>query len=1024
MRVAPLMLVVIVLAGLAFLLWPDGGEPGSTDFTPEGAAAAAPEAGVLGAADSAALTRATAQGSLLVRVLDARGQACAATVHGKVNGVKAQLRVRDGMLTLPPPVEKCELMAESGGAWSALTTWTSDSGSAREIVLRLEDQTGASLRIHVSVEGEGPAAAPVAQVVAWARRGGLGEVFEGFEFREGLRDSEAREPAASRPAVVEAPEAARARLLRENLAEESWQGSAGWIEIKGLLPGAWSFLITQDGCAPEFLDVTLLPMPAEREVLLRRAGSVAGRVLGPDGQGLAGVEIGLWSKPESEIPWFDPLDDFERYGRMPGAIPPHHLGLTGFDGRFVLPLVRPGSYDLLAVTESLRPAVGGPLLVQGQQRAEAGDLTLLRGHTLQARVVDLAGKPVSGALLGWRAGETTMAVLAAGAKPSVTNTDGMAQISALPGGAIEAEITAPGFARARETFTFQDPPRETKVWEVVLRAGAVLPGSVLSGGMPVSGATVRVMPTKEALPFMQQLLAVEAATRTAPDGSFRFDNLPIGAWRVQVTHDDHSAFTSPDLNLLEGENPPLLVHLSPGATLRVTVLDETGAPVPQTTIMAMESSMQAQENGITGPDGVAVLSHLRAGNWQVMRMDLAGLEAGKMPEDFQVRFEYVELAEGELKEITLGGAVVSATIEGRVTVSGVPQKGRMVILIGKGGVKTASSNADGEFILEKVEVGDYLVSVMMGLGGGSSWTGSIEVTGGGVQRHDLALPSSIIEVLVVDGATGQVVQGIPVNLRPEDSSSVSGGSFQSTDGQGLARFEMLTPGTYLAAVGNLAMPMLGGGEGRGSAMISGIRVASEDAGTQRVEARLPAPATLRLRVAGPDGAYLAGVHVYYLDAEGNNLNSLSMKPTNAKGVVELIGLPPGLGHFVARHPQLGRVEFETMLTAGEISKQEVTLGKGVHLMLTVVNAKGEPIGGVLAVLEDARGHVVNFMITIEESQEIQKAWYSGTALRIGPLTPGPYTVRLTRPGQATVQHKVTVTPEPAEQPLRLRFAPE
>lgn len=1025
MRLASIFIILLVLAGLAWLLWPQPVRSG-VDGAPAGpgGAAAAPAAGALSGGDPGALTREAAAGGLLVRVLDAQGKACAATVQGKVNGTAARLSTADGLLRLPPPLANCELIAEAGGAWSAVGSWTAAGESPRELVLRLEDLTGASLRIRVSVENEGPAAAPVAELAAAGRRGGLGEMFEGFAFREDLRDREPEEDESPRVITVEAPDNARARLLRENLAEETWQGRDGVIEIGRLLPGAWSFLITQEGCAPEFLDVPILEGGNEKEVLLRRAGSVAGRVLGPDGRPLAGAQIGLWSKPEAEMPWFDPLDDFQRYGRMPGAIPAHHRAVSGSDGRFVLPLVRPGSYALLGVTADLRPAVGGPVAVVSLQRADAGDLTLLRGHTLNVRVVDGAGQPVAGASAGWRSGGSTMAMLAAGAKPVLTDAGGFARIEAIPGGEIEAEVIAPGFARARETFSFQDPPREAKDWDAVLRAGAVLPGVVTSAGVPVSGAALKVVPAKESMPFLQQLVAVEAAARSGPDGSFRFENLPVGSWRVQAEHADHASFTSADLSLAEGVNPPLQIQLAPGATLRVTVLDETGAPVPQSTIMAMESTLQAQENGVTGPDGVAVLSHLRAGNWQLMRIDVDGLESGELPTDFQVRFVYVQLAEGETKDVTLGGPVESATVEGRLTVAGAPLDGWMVLLIGKGGMKTASSGADGEYRMEKVEVGEYLLTVMKGLGGGSSWTGSIVVTGGGVQRHDLALPSSAIEVRVVDGASGQTLQGIPVNLRPEDSSSISGGMFSTTDGQGVARFEMLTVGSYLAAVGNLAFPMLGGGEGRGSAITGSIRVDSENAGTQRVEVRLPEPATLIVRISGPDGAYLPGAHVFCLDAQGNALNIMSVNPTNSRGVVKLTGLPPGLGRFVARHPQAGRVEFEAMLQAGGEVKQEVTLGTGVHLLLTVVNARNEPIGGVLAVLLDARGHQVNYMFTMEESQAVQQAWNSGSAQRIGPLTPGPYTVRLTRPGQAVVSHRITLAPAPAEQALRLRFAQE
>ena len=1016
-------LALFVMAGaVAFLLWPDRGGAAREDGENQAREATqAPEAGRLDGAAGGGLERGAVAGTLLLRVLDAAGRPVGAIIHARVNGEPQRVETRDGLAHLAPPVKECTAVAESAGAWSEPATWREADGGPREIVLRLGEHLAAALRVRVTVAGEGAAPSPLARLADVVRRGGMIEYFENLEFRDDLAGRTA-EPASP---LREAPTAARARLQRDAVAERNWEGKDGVIEIAGLLPGTWSFEVTQSGCAPEYTHADLPPGgAAEVEVTLQRAGSVAGRVLGPDGKPAAGARVALWTRRDEEMPWMDPLSDFLRYGRMPRMIPEHHRALCGPDGTFTILVAKRGRHDLLAAADGLRPAIAGPVDVTPAERSDAGVLTLARGHELRVEVRDAGGAPVADARVAWRAGESLIASLTSGAVSLTTDRAGDVLLAGLPAGEVEATVEAAGRARARAPFHFDDPPaREPRVWRVTLNAGALLPGSVFADGFPVVGAVVRALPPLEAVQFLPGTArAVEVVTSQA-DGTFRIEHLPVGTWRVEIEHPDHAPFASEPLTLAEGENPPLHAQLHRGATLRVTVLDENDQPVSEAMIAAMQPALQQMANGRTGADGVALLPHLLPGDWQVMQMEINATEDLENL-DFGMRFVYVTLAEGGYKEIVLGGRVVVADVEGIVTMGGVPQPGKMVMLIGPGGMLSGRTDADGAYLLQKVQVGEYALTITTGLGGGSSWTDGLDVPEAGVLRHDIALPSSAVEVLVVDAATGALAAGVPVNLRPADSSSISGGMFQSTTGEGLARFEMLKAGVYVAAVGNFAMPMFGGGEGKGSLMLRDIVVASEDAGTQRVEARLPSPARLRVRVTGTDGAFVAGAHVFCMDESGLALNVISTKPTNAKGVVELTGLPLGFARFVVRHPELGRAEFEVVLLAGDLVKQEVTLQTGVHLMVEVASAEGEPLAGVLVVVLDERRRPVNYMFSTEDSLAIQRSFMTGGAQRIGPLMPGEYTVQLVRSGHATAEHAVTIAPAPAEQYLRLRAAGE
>lgn len=955
-------------------------------------------------------------------MLDADGRPADAVLHLIQDGEPSRIAAVRGQAQVLPRPQRLSAVAAAGGSWSQAAHWSEEDPGNAELVLRLGDARAAALTVEASLAGEGPAAG--ARITALGRmpRNGWERLFEGLALRAPDRDPPA---AGTRPAANAGPWKEDAdRIARRSLMREAWvAGDDGVARIEGLRAGDWAFEVRAPGCPPAYFERSLVAGEDAREpVTLERGGVVAGRVTGPGGAAVAGTAVGLWPVVETEMTFFSPVEDFLRYGRMPGAVPAELRATCGADGGFEIGAVPAGEWTVLALAPGLRPLQSRAVELQRNGRADAGELRLTRGHELSVRVLNPAGVPVSGARVAWRAGETMMGMLTEGSSPQETGGDGVAVIQALPSGGVEVRVEHGAYAREKREFQFVAGTEALgKQWEVTLRAGAALTGTVLAAGAPVEDARVRLLPPREGSGMLAAVLDAEADAASGADGGFRLERIPPGTWRLTVEHPDYARLSTSPFELAEGENPPRLLHLVRGGTIVVTVLDDDGAPVEKAVVLAQETADFQSETATSGPDGIARLERLPAADWRLMRVDqFAGTDPSNLRLD--MKFVFVSLDEGETEEVTLGGPVERADVSGMLTMGGRPLAKHTVTLVGNGGVRTTRSEEDGSYALEGVELGDYIFSVATGFGGGSSWFGSLELDRSGAVRHDVEVPDAAVEVRVVDARTGQPLSGVPVNLRPEDASSVSGGAFQHSDAEGVAAFHMLEQGGYLAAVGSLAMPMLGGGEGHGTVVIEGIRVAS-GSGVQRFEARLPEPAQLRVRVSGPDGEYLAGAHVHCLAASGQTLNFFSMKATNAKGVVELSGLPPGTQRFLVRHPRVGSTEFEATLAAGELSKQEVTLGHGVRLEVSVVGADGAPLAGVLAVALNEKG-VPQFFFSVEDSQEVNQAWFSGGAQPIGPLTPGRYVIRLNRPGQAPVDHPVTVAPAPEVQQVRLRYAPE
>lgn len=1018
------------LVGVLALLWRGGGSsPGAEPpgAAPHGDAAALPEAAEWTGGEGA-LGRGEARDGLRLRVLDAAGKPAEATLHLLQDGEALRLHAVGGEAQIHPAPQSLSALAEAGGLWSEAAHWSAEAPGSWELVLRLEGERACSLTVRASIAGAGPAGGARILVLDSMPATGWERMFEGME----LRASDIREAPPSAAAAVETPPAGdRPRpsaesLARASLLRESWTADeAGVARLPGLRAGTWAFEVRAPGCPPAFFERTLAAgEEASEELVLQRGARVAGRVSGPGDRPIGGAEVGLWPVPSGDMQWFNPLEDFRRYGRLPASIPAELRGACDAEGRFAIAVVPAGEWLVLAIAPGLRPGESAPLQTLADADADAGEIRLTRGHRLAVRARDAGGAPVAGAEVSWRGGETVLGMLTAGSKPARTGADGAVMLEALPSAEIEVRVEHEDFARERRDFALLAGTEAIeKSWELTLRGGAAFSGVVLAGGAPLGEVRLRLVPPREDGKLLAAVFDTEQIASSGPDGRFRFDRLPPGAWRMIAEHDEYARLSTEPFELFEGENPEQILQLLEGATILATVLDDAGAPVPGAAVLAQELVDYQAENAVAGPDGVARFAHLPPGGWRLMRVD--GLAATTLENDrLDLRFVFLELEEGETAEVTLGGPVARADLSGRLTSGGQPLAKHTVVLIGNGGVRSERSDEDGRYRMDGVELGDYLLNVASGFGGGSSWFGALELRQSGAVTHDVELPSAAVEVRVVDAGSGAPAPGVPVNLRPEDASSVSGGSFQHSDAEGIARFALLSPGRYLAAVGNLAMPMLGGGESLGSVLIEGIVVASPDAGVQRVEARLPAPARLRVRVSGPDGAYLAGAHLHCLSETGQALNFFSTKGSNSKGVVELGGLPPGPQRFLVRHPQLGSAEFTVNLQAGELSKHEVSVGEGVRLEITVTDADGAPLSGVLAVAMEPGGRPL-FYFTIEESQTVNQAWFSGGAQPVGPLAPGRYLIRLHRPGYPAVDHEVTVAPAPPVQSLRLRFtAPE
>jgi len=218
-----------------------------------------------------------------------------------------------------------------------------------------------------------------------------------------------------------------------------------------------------------------------------------------------------------------------------------------------------------------------------------------RGGSIEGRVVDEAGQPISGALIyAWL--HTNGRVL----KTFRTASDesGRFRLDGLPQGDYRLRATAKGFLnehRIEETTVVADQTAEVNF---MLRRGAAISGTVTDeAGNPVHKARLTLAKTDGTALFAHTAF-------TDKNGYFSMTGLPEGTYKLKVWHKDYLPQDTGPYTL----QPPdtltdVRIVLSTGVTLKGVVVDEDGNPIKGVTVSATCSNPYLYRNTVTDKNG-------------------------------------------------------------------------------------------------------------------------------------------------------------------------------------------------------------------------------------------------------------------------------------------------------------------------------------------------------------------------------------------------------------------------------------
>ncbi len=732
--------------------------------------------------------------------------------------------------------------------------------------------------------------------------------------------------------------------------------AAGAFRIGGLAAGKYDLVADAPGHAPGSLDDVIVEANEELtglRIVLSRGHAISGRVLGPNGEPIAGATV-------KRLP-----------GSM-GPVPPDRdspSATTDSSGHFELREVPEGPCRLMARAASFADA---------EVSASAGDsdvlITLVRPGSIRGRVLDAAtGAPLAEFSV-WAAASSTDHVWFLGdtanrqpadAQTITGSTDGGFTIASLNPGSYEVHAVAKGCAEGVSPPVVVNPTPEVAEVDVLLSRGGAIHGIVREEGSdrPLSGATVLAFLEKGgplggrqdvaffvtgALPGDSEdlFLQAEASVKTGEDGRFLLEDLASGSYRLKARHPDHAKAEVPGLSVVAGESTgPLTITLGAAGGIEGTVAGTDGAPVSGARIAA-RTSKGFVKNVTTTDDGHYEMRHLAPGTYYVKResdSEPQGFAAiaittrdepdGDGPPPIKPPGVEVKVRASEMVRLDFSDAELG-TISGRVVAEDKPVEGALVELrlaVSFSMPKMARTRIDGRFEFDRLEAGDFRLSVRLDPDPREIVEEKVSVPPGRHVERDLVLPTGSIEGEVLDLLTHRGLEGASIRAEPVTDGAASDPTFAvmirrgggsaglRTDREGKFRIPYLRPGKYRVVAAK-------DGYGQDSRQPVEIAAAGDRAGG--VEIQLGAAGVLAGRVVDAEtGAPIANAMVQGRDASGSPLLLAEFIQTDRDGRFRVSSVRPGACTLEVFAPEYQPWRGEAVVNPRGESSTTVTLQK-------------------------------------------------------------------------------------------------
>lgn len=782
--------------------------------------------------------------------------------------------------------------------------------------------------------------------------------------------------------VVAAPAPVRgAGSMRPNEPVHGRTGPDGGFRLAGVAVGS---AIELSAKHPDFAPwresvPPLSPGPSTpRRIELDFGRVAAGRVQDPEARPVPGATLRLVHADENRqrLPW-----ESEQ---------PAGLATSDADGRFVLPRVAPGRYDLeVGARGFAKLRVPGVRVERGEGPCELGTVTLAPGVTLEGRVVDPEGRAVEGAGIyvepvdSWRivdrfyGGEDE--------EPATRSAaDGWFRLEDLEPGkalAVTAELSGYGSTVANRVPI----PRVEPLTLVLAPRGAIAGRVVDSAGSPIAGAKLAVSVRRE-VGLMTTMVPVTSPgdlVRSTEDGRFRVEGVDAGQATIHAVASGHAASTGTVVDLAPGQTVENVeIVLADGARLTGRVLGGEGEPRPGARVLARQGR-GVGGSGMTDAEGRFWLDGVALGRGTV---DVTDPDLGRMSRE-------IEIVAGENRtELRFSAA---GEVAGRVlSPSGVPLAGAAVELRQVGGAqmgwRRSATGGDGAFRFSALADGLYELAASAEGHASARLPEPIRVAGAPLEGIELRL------------SDGGVVRGRVLGVEIAEMSEVSVRATAATPGlsrsaaldyKGNFRLDHLEPGAWVVSARHEA-------DGR-----TGERSVDVPADGAETEIEIELPRGFRLSGRVTRGGRPLNDVVVSLRARERRRSSWAS--TDVEGGFAFSGLVAGPYDLYVRRASTTLHEREVILDGD----RELTID------LAATALRGQVIdAGDRRPLADAQASLTSAATAATGAGMGRSSARSdgGGRFAFENLSPGSYRLRVDREGYEAVERPIELGEEPGE----------
>ncbi|MEM7165057.1 MAG: carboxypeptidase regulatory-like domain-containing protein [Planctomycetota bacterium] len=374
--------------------------------------------------------------------------------------------------------------------------------------------------------------------------------------------------------------------------------------------------------------------------------------------------------------------------------------------------------------------------------------------------------------------------------------------------------------------------------------------------------------------------SVRNAGTTDASGAVVLRDLPPGKHIVRFVH---PGFKARDIDVVVAEGAaPVEVTMEEGTGVRGQAIDETGAPMEGVVIMAVQMMPQDRDMAHMGQatvdeNGDYHIPNLLAGGYVVLAM-IDEQQQPKMKMTTVVASKDVVVDFVEVQEFaTLRGRTVDPRGE---PLSGMHVTRMMIDQEGEFSFETVVSDADGNYEIRNLKIGEYMLGVGAGTGGNFAVTDEFEVKAHINYERDLTFHDLQINGTVTSKVSKEPIANAELLLLDSENTDRFLGRAEA-DEKGVFHFGGLAPGGYLVYV-------LGSGH-----QPLGLPVElQENVEAKPLDLELELGAIVKVSVTDPDGSPVDGALVLVLNEAGEQVNQ-GLAPLTAGGRYQFGNLVPG-----------------------------------------------------------------------------------------------------------------------------------